>query len=208
MKLYLIRHGESVNNASKLHQGSTPPLSKRGEKQAEFVAERFRNIPVDVIFSSDYVRARQTAEKIAGVVQKQIQFTELLREVKRPTEIEGKHIYDPHVMRVKQQIQSNWHKAEWHYGDEENFVDFRTRAEAFIAMIEQRTERTIVAVSHGLFMRMLVSWVCLRESLTDDIFHRIMKSFKTSNTGITVCEYGEGGWKLDTWNDYAHLGDV
>ena len=40
--LYLVRHGETVDNANHIMQGQTPgELNEQGIKQAEDLAERF-----------------------------------------------------------------------------------------------------------------------------------------------------------------------
>jgi 2,3-bisphosphoglycerate-dependent phosphoglycerate mutase len=42
MKLYCVRHGESVGNRDRVHQGPDTPLSDIGEDQARFVAHRLK----------------------------------------------------------------------------------------------------------------------------------------------------------------------
>lgn len=63
MRLYLIRHGESVANAAGLVTGSIDtPLSNRGRQQvAELFSSKLRQIRFDHVFSSSAQRARETA---------------------------------------------------------------------------------------------------------------------------------------------------
>ncbi len=66
MKLYVTRHGETAYNVENLICGiSDIPLNKQGEKQAAKLAEKMKDIPIDVIFSSPLLRAKQTAMIIA-----------------------------------------------------------------------------------------------------------------------------------------------
>jgi broad specificity phosphatase PhoE len=67
-RLLLVRHGESTWNAQSRWQGQAdPPLSPLGEQQAEEAAERLAEIAsITVVWTSDLVRARRTAELIAS----------------------------------------------------------------------------------------------------------------------------------------------
>jgi len=66
--LLLIRHGQSVWNADGRWQGQAdPPLSPLGEAQAGGAAQRVGHMGLSAVVASDLVRARRTAEIIAGV---------------------------------------------------------------------------------------------------------------------------------------------
>ncbi len=67
-RLLLVRHGQSTWNAESRWQGQAdPPLSDLGERQAAAAAEHIASaIAIDVVWSSDLVRAQRTAEVIAG----------------------------------------------------------------------------------------------------------------------------------------------
>ena len=60
-KLYLVRHGETVDNAAHIMQGQTPgELNEAGIAQAEEVAKKMTNDHIDVFVSSDLHRSIQT----------------------------------------------------------------------------------------------------------------------------------------------------
>src|SRR5829696_6974492 len=65
----VIRHGESQTNATNTFQAGNQydadPLTPLGEQVAARLAQRLKAVPVDVIVSSSYRRARQTAGHIA-----------------------------------------------------------------------------------------------------------------------------------------------
>ena len=66
--LLLIRHGESTWNREGRVQGwLDPPLSERGSQQAELLAERLRDQPLDALYSSPQQRAHATAQAIADL---------------------------------------------------------------------------------------------------------------------------------------------
>jgi broad specificity phosphatase PhoE len=70
-KLYLIRHGQSDGNAEGRFGGHGPtPLSNLGIQQAEATAKLLAKEGVNCIYSSDLLRAVQTAEplsKLTGI---------------------------------------------------------------------------------------------------------------------------------------------
>ncbi|MBI2034330.1 MAG: histidine phosphatase family protein [Candidatus Levybacteria bacterium] len=207
MKVYFVRHGESTFNALGLHQHRHVSLSETGKKQAAFVAKRFVQIPIDIIIASPYTRAQQTAEAINAVVEKKIVYTDLLKEIKRPTAVEKKSITDSNVLEIQQAIRKHYVSKHWHYSDEENFFDLQKRAMSFTKYLEALTEENVLVVTHGMILKMIVITMFLGKEVTPDLFLQFERFFKTSNAGMTVCERGkENSWHLLTWNDSAHLG--
>ena len=57
MAIFLIRHGETLGNASRTVQMPDNPLSPRGVAQAERLARRLGHEGIALILSSDYSRA-------------------------------------------------------------------------------------------------------------------------------------------------------
>jgi len=76
---YIVRHGESKANAAKLH-GLDTKLTDKGKKQAELLAQQFKQIHFDAIFSSPLVRAKETAAIIAEEHKLEVLTKEALRE--------------------------------------------------------------------------------------------------------------------------------
>lgn len=65
-KLYLVRHGETMDNAAQIMQGQTPGrLNDVGIQQAKEVARKMANDHIDVFVSSDLYRSMQTCAIIA-----------------------------------------------------------------------------------------------------------------------------------------------
>lgn len=79
--IFLVRHGETVDNARQIMQGQTQgELNERGREQARQVAVRLSTERIDAIVASDLHRAIQTAEIIAKPHQLPVVTTPLLRE--------------------------------------------------------------------------------------------------------------------------------
>ena len=69
LELYLVRHGESMGNAGLADSlcnelKHDPPLTEKGEKQADLLGRYFAQLPLDALFASGMRRALQTAEAV------------------------------------------------------------------------------------------------------------------------------------------------
>ncbi len=205
MKVYFVRHGQTEFNANDQYQPLDSSLSAKGRQQAQFVAKRLTDIQIDIILSSNLRRAVQTAEIINEELQKEhIQLQEL-REAKRPSTFIGKNKTDHFVIDVLSHIEDRAEDPLWHYSDEENFSEVKSRAIGALHMIADRNESHVLVVTHGEFLRFILGILLIGESLTFPEYRHIQNVLKTTNTGITVCHYEKNEWKLLTWNDHAHL---
>lgn len=80
-RLYLIRHGQSAGNAEGRFGGHGPtPLSDLGKRQAELTAKLLAKEKVDAIYSSDLLRAVQTAEPLAKLLKLEVNASPAFRE--------------------------------------------------------------------------------------------------------------------------------
>src|SRR5262249_1119805 len=90
--VYLIRHGESTENdrSSPIYQGEEALLTERGESQARLIAERAARLPIDVIVTSPYRRAVQTADVVSKSTRLPVQVSPLFGERRTPTSFNGR----------------------------------------------------------------------------------------------------------------------
>lgn len=86
--LYIVRHGQSEANVKDLY-GLDTPLTQKGKEQAGITAQNLKNTHFDAVFSSDYLRAKETAEIIAKEHNLLVTTKKALRE-KYMGEIEGR----------------------------------------------------------------------------------------------------------------------
>lgn len=80
-RVLLIRHGQSQGNAEKRFGGHSPtPLSELGRRQAEATARALASEQVAAIYSSDLLRAVETAEPLARACGLEVRACEAFRE--------------------------------------------------------------------------------------------------------------------------------
>jgi probable phosphoglycerate mutase len=202
MKLYFARHGETNSNLQKNVVAFNDHLTDNGRLQAQRLAKRITEGSIDLIIASPHKRTKETAEIIAKIIDKDIQEIALLGEKKWPSEIEGKLLNDPEVekivdlMREKNNVDPNWH-----YSDEENFLDIKKRAQLFIEYVSGLAEKNILAVSHEYFIKVVIATMMFNDRLTYDIFRSFFHFTLLANTSLTVCAKEQTAWKLVTLND-------
>lgn len=207
-RIYFVRHGITERIEKSEFQESYTPLSMAGREQADFVAKRFKNTPIDIVISSTMTRAMETADAIAKNIGKEIIHSDLFYELLRPTDVRGKKRDDPEVVRIIEETNKNFDNEQWKHSDEENFYDAKTRALASLKYLESLNEERILVVTHSEFLKTLAAVMIYGDGLTNIEFSKLRQFFSTSNTGISLVEEDNGRYRLLTWNDHEHLKDL
>ncbi len=209
MRLYLVRHGESVSNKAVTQSSPDEGLSAHGKEQAQFLANRFAKIEIDSIISSPFIRTLETAKRISELKNIPIETNELVREFRWPTEFKGMSKKDPEVSKIRKTIEEKWSEDEnWRHSDEETFSEIKNRAVSFLEFLTSIENReSIVVVSHARFLKVLLAVMIHGKEVSGKAAMEILYRISLINTGITVAELHEGKWNLVTINDHAHLGD-
>lgn len=142
--LYLVRHGETVDNAAQIMQGQTHGrLTGRGEEQARELARRLAGEHFDAFVSSDLQRVVDTAQIIAGGRGAVVRVTPLLRE-RDWGSFTGRFI--PSL------------KGEPWSDDIETMDEMKARAARFIDFIRSEyPDKRVLAVGHGIINKAIQS---------------------------------------------------
>lgn len=209
-RVYFVRHGITEGNQSNAYQTFEIPLSRKGREQANFLAERFTKVQFDVLISSTMERALETANAIAEKTGHQVVSEDLFHECLRPSAVRGRLKDDADVMEITKILDSYWKSEDKKHSDEENFFDLKKRAIKALEYLKSREENVLAVVTHGAFLKMLLSVMMKGEELHPDFYDEVDRFFFPENTGITMVEYDNkyhpNRWQLITWNDQAHLG--
>lgn len=146
VSLYLVRHGETIENVEQILQGLMPGhLSKLGKQQAEELATKLTGIPFSQMYVSDLNRTIETALILNKELQLPMQTTPLLRERDWGTAT-GMKVAEVDRQNLPPSAETVEHMAE--------------RGAAFIHhLLTHHDGETILAVSHGLFSRCLQALV-------------------------------------------------
>ena len=143
--LYLVRHGETVDNANQIMQGQTQgELNENGVQQAREFSEQWKNKEIDIVLASDLKRSIDTARIIAEPHQLEVLTTPLLRE-RDWGSFTGRFIPDL--------------KGELWPDDIETLENLLSRAGEFIAYVKQTFPgKKVLAVGHGIINKAIQSF--------------------------------------------------
>ena len=190
--LYLVRHGRTAANAQGLLQGRLdPPLDELGHRQAEAMAEMVG--PVDEVYCSSLVRARETAGYFvhggddAAVDDRWIEIAY--------GEYEGVPVGE-----VPADVWQSWRtNSEFRTPGGESFGDLDTRVrEACAELSERMHERNIVVVSHVSPIKAAVAWSL---GVAMDMMFRC----HLGQASLCRVDHGRFGPVLHSFNEHAPL---
>lgn len=211
-RIYFIRHAETEDNTTGRSQVPEAPLSEKGRKQAEFIAERFLSIPVDAILSSPHERTKETSEIISKKIKKTVLYNQLFQELRRPSEIVGISFDSPEYHRVINEIEKHELDPNFRYSDEETLFELEARARQALDVLIKQPGTDSILVAHTVFLKMIFAVMMTLDSKSSVVLFRELRYFiEIQHTDISIVEYGEesrGGlrWRLRVLNDRAHLG--
>lgn len=210
MRILFVRHGESTFNARRRFQTKDVPLSERGKIEAHLLARRLKEFPAEALIASDMWRAQQTAEIIESAIGIEAEYLSALREVRRPSLLSGKSVFNPRTLWVNFQLASRGHNPAYRYSDEETITEARERAQSALAHLVARTESNIIVVSHEMFIKAMLEAMVIEPDARGRAAHRLFRPFLIlRNASITECVW-DGTWRIVSLNDTSHLraGDV
>lgn len=200
--LHLVRHGATDNNRARPPrlQGrrTDPALSNEGHQQAEATGRLLAGAPIDAVFASPLLRARQTAEAIARPHGLEVQPVDDLIEVDvgdwegRPwDEVERAN---PEIYRAFMADAS----VNPYLGGENLQTVFDRSGPAFERLFQQNLGRVIVAVAHNVVNRTYLA------SLLGLPLAKY-RSVPQDNCGANLLRYRDGKVKAVTLNAVLHL---
>jgi len=207
MRLIIVRHGESEANVAGLAQGSSSVVSNltaRGREQAAMLADKLRDIKIDLAFISPLDRTKQTAEIIlADHPDTKIEFTDQLRE-KDTGEFAG---------RPSAEMYNAWKESGQEFGEfqpvgGESWYQAGERIVGFIEGVIKRykdSDSNILIVGHGSVFTYLLMWADKFDPKKDTT-KETYDYYHPDNTAVAMIETDPVGQPiLVSLNDTSHL---
>jgi broad specificity phosphatase PhoE len=222
-RLWVVRHGESSGNVARdeaesqgleridiAERDMDVPLSRTGLEQAEALGRWWREQPAQeqptVVYTSPYLRARQTAEQVLEVagLHAPLVIDERLRErefgVLDGLTRKGIVAQYPDEARRRARLGKFYHRPPG--GESWSDVLLRLRAALDDVRRDAAGER-VVLVAHQVVV-LLVRYVV--ERLTEEQVLEIDRSAEVANCSLTVYRTDPaGGLRVQAWNEVTHL---
>jgi len=188
MKIFTIRHGETDWNVQGRLQGHTDiELNEAGLLQAKNIGLRLANEKIDIIYSSDLMRAVDTAKAIAAHHNAEIIPSPALRE-----KFFG--IYEGRL------IDEVFEDIDWDFPDGGEHIDAAfARTHGYLDEIAASKHENIAIVGH---FGTVIACICYFLGLP--AYERM--KFKVGNTAIHCFERdAKGKWAMTLENCTLHL---
>ncbi len=202
-RLILVRHGQSMGNLKRRFLGHTDlPLTEHGHAQAAAVARYLEDEHIDAVYSSDLLRAYQTAEPIAASHGLPIVTDADLREIyagdwENDTFL---HIHETWGEEFRIFRSDIGHACP---PNGESTMDVGRRVYACLTRIaEANPDRTVLVASHATAIGMFTAFTM---GLDADHAKHISLA---SNASCSVFEYREGVFYLRRYSEESYLGDL
>lgn len=144
--VYFIRHAHSKYTPDEIGR----PLSEKGLKDAEKIAQILKDKKVDHVISSPYKRAFQTVQGVARSIGKEIEFVDGFRERKLsdgPVED-----FESVITKVWQDFNFSWE------GGESNFAARQRGVEALLKILNTYGGKNLVIGTHGNIMVLIMNY--------------------------------------------------
>lgn len=203
-RIYLIRHAEAEGNLYRRSQGQYDALvTDRGLRQIAALAERFRDVEVDAVYSSDLYRTMKTAWAVYETHGLELRTDPGLREVDLGVWENQPWGEIGHAYR-EQLSYFNANDPRWSVPGAETFPQLRERMVSTLTKLAQRHDgQTIAVTTHGMALRNLMT------ALMGRPVEEGSQTPHCDNTGVSLVEYDQGRWNILFQNDNSHLtGDL
>ncbi|HET8679229.1 MAG TPA: histidine phosphatase family protein [bacterium] len=197
--IYLIRHAETTWNVEGRLQGMLhAPLTERGVRQARYLVEALRSVPLAALYSSPLARAQATARPLSDAFGLPLQIVDDLREMNHG---EWDGLLVDEVAAADGERLRAWRNSptEVRFPGGECLADVHTRAmRAFDALRTRHRRETIAVVAHGGVNRAIL--LALQGAPLGDFWQ-----IRQDNGCMNIIQVDEGRSRVVALNDTRHL---
>jgi broad specificity phosphatase PhoE len=212
VRLLFLRHAESRSNAHPqavaLPEAQGDRLTTLGWEQAREAARWLADVRPSRLLTSPMRRARETADVIGDELGMPVEISDLIHELREADEYLALPPEEQKLRRWSVWMAEHGHDPDWAPPGGESFNAVLRRVRSFKRELEAGDrEGTVLAVSHGIFLRFFLFDSLLEKRFVAPDVGRLWQ-LRTANCGLSVFEHGERrhpadpeveGWVCVTW---------
>ena len=198
--IYLIRHAEAEGNLyRRIHGWYDALVTDNGLRQIAALEERFRDIPVDAVWSSDLYRTRATARAVCAPKGLPLHTDPDLREMDLG-DWEDRTWGGVRRENSRELDRFNTSDPTWQAPHGESFGQLGDRMEGAVRRIADRYPGQTVAIfSHGMAIRQLLAKV---KGVPPERWRELRHG---DNTAVTCLTWDGARFRLVFESDSSHL---
>ena len=198
--IYLVRHAEAEGNLyRRIHGWYDALVTDNGFAQMKCLEERFRDIPVDTVWSSDLYRTKTTARAVYEPKGLTLQTDPQLRELNFGT-WEDKTWGEVYQHEEDEIIRFNASDPTWRAPGGENLAEAGARLQQAITRIaRENPDKTVAIFSHGTAIRQFLANV---QGLSPQEWGKLSHS---ENTAVSCLTFDGEHFTVRFQNDASHL---
>ncbi len=199
MLIYFVRHGETEYNKKRIVQGSgiDSSLNATGRAQASALFEKYKDVPIELVYTSKLKRTQQTGQHFINLPLPHIATADL-NEINWGVH-EGQES-TPFMINAYKDLINKWGNDEFdaRLEEGESANELQDRLFNFLDELKSKTEKTIIVFTHGRTLRCLM---CLIEGK----HLREMENYEHHNTGVFLVKFEDEKFEVLMKNDTSHL---
>ena len=204
MKLYFVRHGETLWNTMGIFQGiKNSPLTEFGKEQTRKLKESLKDIKFTHFYSSPLGRALETINILTeDRPQAKIEIIPEFREINMG-EVEGIPRKDFEAM-YPVEFHNLWNNGKEYdpsaFEGETLESVYKRAGEGLKKITENHSENDVLLiVSHGVTLESIFA------NITGTSIETFAERNVPKNTSVTVAEYKNGKFEIILFSDTSHL---
>ena len=192
--IYFVRHGESEANLLRefSNTGIKHPLTERGRKQAQTLAEHLIDHDISRIISTPILRAQETAEILASVLNLSFETSEAHTEYdvgrfegRRDDEAWAEYfeVLDAWLLRSEYDVR---------VAGGESFNEMKARFIPFVETLRNEPGNIAMVGHNGTYR-------CMLPCILENVDHAFTRHNELDNTAYVVASPTENGWTCVEW---------
>ena len=200
-KLYLIRHAEAEGNLYRIAHGHCNGLitNYRGYQQIDALRERFRDVDIDAVYSSDLYRTQITARAIWLPKSLPLQLEPAFREICMG-QWEDHTWHELNVKYPEEMYNFNRRADLWRVPGAETAQQVVDRFIPALERVARKHEGGAVAVfSHGMALRTVLG------VLQGQTLAQVGQTSHGDNTAVSLLEWDGASFRVVYRDDNSHL---
>jgi len=204
MNLIIVRHAETTHNKAGIFQGRFGKLSKQGKQQAKKLAHRLLKEKINIIYCSDWHRAKETLKPYLKLSKLKVIYAEELREgsvgifagKKRSEYLQwkesdaGRRWFSKFKRKLDEKVPGG-----------ESFNDLKGRVSRILEkIIKKEKGKNVLIMTHGKLKTIMLLYLLKRE------YGKYVKKYNIANTGISIINIkDDGSHRARLINNIKHL---